>query len=92
MKKNIFIVISIFITVVLVIAIGLTVIKLRQKEPVAPTAPPKSEAEAVPTHEQECELAFNVGEATGTPTPTEEITLTPTPTKEITSTPTPGKK
>jgi len=87
MKKNIFIVISLFITVVLVIAIGLTVIKLGQKEPVAPTAPKsKPKAEAIPTHAADCELAFNVGGVTGTPTPTG--TLTVTPTEEITPTPT----
>jgi len=95
MKKNIFIVISLFITVVLVIAIGFTVIKLGQKEPVAPTAPKsKPKAEAIPTHAADCELAFNVGGVTGTPTPTGTLTvtptesLTPTPTEEITPTPT----
>jgi len=95
MKKNVFLVISLFFTVVLVIAIGLTVYRMSQKESVAPTAPEsKPKAEAVPTHEVGCELAFNAGGATATPTPTGSPTptgtLTPTVTPTLTATPVPG--
>ncbi|MBI2404988.1 hypothetical protein HYV22_02310 [Candidatus Gottesmanbacteria bacterium] len=86
MKKGWLISIATLITLGLGAVIFLTVQKLQQTTPVAPTVPQVTPKAAVPA----CTLTFAIA-AEPTPTPTPGITGTPTPTSTPgpTSTPTP---